>query len=116
MWFLLPLLVACAAAEIALAIHCYRRLRFAKLSSVLLIASAPWQIVVAIWGETWLRGVRTPSSFDPLGDGIDIGFRWALLTLFAAFIPGLLCLWLAYLAACDSLNSAQVAEKRWEQE
>jgi hypothetical protein len=96
MWILLPCLVGIAACQMGVAIYRIRHFPHAKLSAITLLATAPWQVLIAIFGESCLIAMHTPTSFDANADGIGIFLQWFVLTVASAIVPAILLLWLSF--------------------
>ena len=96
MWMLLIPLVATAIAQAGLAVVCFRRYPRARIPAASLACLALCYLLFATLGYDCLLALHRPSSFDPLGDWIDLLTQQIVVTgsLFAAAYAA--NIWLAF--------------------
>ncbi len=91
---LLPLVCA-AVVQLLIGIACAIGYRHARRPATALVGAAACCLIVALFGDSFLMAIHTPSSFDAVADGFLLdGVHWTatvgLLALGCA-----MCLWLA---------------------
>jgi Zn-dependent protease with chaperone function len=75
-----------AVMEAIIALHCLLRHPRSRALAGAALFAAPWQVLATLFGGPLLAALHTPSSFDPLGDGVDLFLQELALTFGLALL------------------------------
>lgn len=96
MWVLLIPLGATAIAQTALAIACCRRYPRTRLPAILLGTFVFCYMLFALIGYDCLVALHRPSSYDPLGDWMELLLQHVVMTGFLFAVACAINIWLAF--------------------